>query len=101
MNRSQGLEILKTKDGRRYYKTVKYPDIPLSEDDIYVISSFGDRCDLIASDYYQGDTSLYWIIQIANDIPRDSFYIPEGNQTRIPQDITGIIQSYNDLNGIK
>jgi hypothetical protein len=100
MNRYQGVEVLKSKDGIRYYKNIKYPDIPLSEDDVYVISSFGDRCDLIASDYYQ-DVSLFWIIQVANDIPRDSIYIPEGNQTRIPQNTTDIIQSYNDLNGIK
>lgn len=100
MNRYQGVTILRTSEGRRYYKTVKYPDIPLSEDDIYVMSTFGDRCDLIADDYYL-DISLFWIIQIANDIPRDSIYIPEGSQTRIPQDVTGIIRTYNALNGIK
>ena len=100
MNRYQGVPILKTSSGVRYYKSVKYPDITLSEDDIYIIASFGDRCDLIANDYYQ-DQKLYWIIQVANDIPRDSIYLPEGAQIRIPQDIAGIIQAFNTLNNIQ
>jgi len=100
MGRYQGTQINKTSDGKRFYKSTKYPDIPLSEDDIYVMSTFGDRYDLIAQDYYQ-DPTLWWIIQVANDFPRDSLYVPEGVQTRIPQDISGIIQAYNLLNGIQ
>lgn len=99
MNRYQGLTILKTSTGRRYNKSVKYPDIPLSDNDFYIISVFGDRLDILANDYYS-DTSLYWIISVANTIPRDSLYVPEGTQLRIPTDISNIIQTYNALNGI-
>ena len=30
-------------DKKRYYKSLKYPKIPLSIDDIYVITTSGDR----------------------------------------------------------
>lgn len=100
MDRYQGVNILKDSQGRRYYQSVKYPDIPLSPDDIYIISNFGDRCDIIANDYYT-DKNLYWIIQIANNISRDSLYIPEATQVRIPQDTNTIIQNYNILNNIQ
>lgn len=99
MDRYQGVPILTNKDGKKVYTTVKYPDVPLSENDIYVIADFTDRLDLIANDYFT-DSTLYWIIQIANSIPRDSLYVPAGTQLRIPSDITGIIQDYNALNGI-
>lgn len=94
--------MLTKRDGKRYLSTVKYPPIPLSETDIYIISNFGDRLDLIANDYYQ-DVTLYWIINSANPdvVPSDSIYVPEGIQLRIPMDLSNIIQAYNALNGIK
>lgn len=102
MNRYQGVPMLVKPNGRRYLSSVKYPEIPLSETDIYIISNFGDRLDLIANDYYQ-DFTLYWIINAANPdaTPSDSIYVPEGVQLRIPMDISNIIQAYNMLNNIK
>ena len=35
--------------GTVYYRDVKYPEIPLSESDIYVLTDFGDRLDLLIS----------------------------------------------------
>ena len=85
--------------GLRYYNTSRYPLVPLSEDDIYAISEFGDRLETLAYQFY-GDVTLYWIIAIANPniIPFDSLFIPVGSQIRIPQDISSIIDSYNELN---
>jgi|SRR6516164_6636313 hypothetical protein len=97
MNRYQDISVNNFKDGRRYFRDVKYPDIPLQSSDIYVISSFGDRYDLVAYDYYKDDT-LWWIVAVANDLPRDSIYIPQGTQLRIPTDVGDVIQSYNTLN---
>ena len=101
MNRYQGLEIKNDQYGRRYYKDNKYPDIPLSSDDIYIITDFTDRLDLIAKDYYN-DVSLWWVIAIANAefMPSDTLYVPPATQLRIPTDIGSVIQAYNDLNSI-
>jgi hypothetical protein len=78
-----------------------YPDIPVSSNDIYVITDFLDRLDLIANDYYN-DPTLYWILLVANAdfMPSDSLFIPEGTQLRIPSDVQSVIQAYNELNGI-
>lgn len=103
MGRYSGIEILKdssVKPGVRFYKTVRYPEIPLQESDIYVITSIGDRLDLLANQYY-GDSSLYWIISIANEsLPQDSLIVPEGTQLRIPQYPAQIISKYNALNSL-
>jgi hypothetical protein len=82
-----------------YYKTVIYPEIPPNPDDIWVITDFGDRLDLLANQFY-GDVSLYWVISAGNPnyINFGSLFIGEGTQIRIPVDINGILNSYNNLN---
>ena len=53
---------------------------------------------MIAYQYY-GDSSLWWIISIANpDIPQNSLYIPLETQIRIPHNPANVIASYNILN---
>jgi phage tail protein X len=80
------------------YRTVRYPEIPLDENDTYVTTVQGDRFDVLALQYYQ-DESLWWIISTANDaLPQNSLIIPEGIQLRIPANVVGTIQSYNKLN---
>jgi hypothetical protein len=82
----------------RQYRDSKYPTIPLSANDIYVITTIGDRFDLLANQYYN-DPSLWWIISIANStLPQNSIFIPIGTQIRIPTNISAILTSYNDLN---
>ena len=105
MKRYAGIQQLKNINenvstlGVRYYKNVSYPEIPLSEDDIYVITEFGDRLDLLANQFYN-DVTLYWIIAVANPdyINFGSIFITEGTQLRIPTNISEIIDSYNRLN---
>lgn len=98
MNRYSDIVIFKKSNGPRYYLTVRYPEVPLSEEDIYVITTQGDRLDLLASQYY-GDPTLYWVISIANDVlTQSSITIPEGTQIRIPQDINRILTEYTFLN---
>jgi len=99
MNRYQNIEILKSDTGKRYYKNVKYPNIPVNNNDIYVIAAFNDRLDLMAYDYY-GDDSLWWIIAVANEIKRDSLFVPAGQQIRIPINISQVLQDYDALNEI-
>lgn len=87
--------------GTQYYKPNFYPEIPERADDIWVITDFGDRLDLLANQFYQ-DVTLYWIIAAANPnkISFGSLFINEGTQLRIPIDVNSIIGSYNRLNAI-
>jgi hypothetical protein len=98
MNRYQNIPIIKNRNGVSYRKNVIYPQIPLSLDDIYVISVDGDRFDLLADQYY-GDSSLWWVISIANDhIPQNSLYLPLETQIRIPANYADIVSNYYNLN---
>lgn len=97
--RFPGLEILKNKDGIRYFKNIKYPDIPISENDIYIITEAAERLDLLAYQYYKS-VDDYWIISLANEIPYDSIYVPIGIQLRIPQDIAEAKRLFDKLNNI-
>ena len=86
---------------KRYYKTLKYPNIPLSINDIYIITTSGDRLDLLANQFYK-DVDLWWIIATANPdvIRRDSFNLMPGLQIRIPDPnrIDSILKSFEQLN---
>lgn len=85
------------KTGVRYYRALKYPEIPLSVNDIYIISAFGDRLDQLADQYYDS-VEDYWIIAVANTLPGDSLFITPGTQIRIPSDITDVKRRFNELN---
>jgi len=99
MNRYQNTKIINQPDTNiKYYRDTKYPIVPLSISDTYVISTEGDRYDKLAQQYYN-DSTLWWVISIANDnLPQNSLYLPEGTQIRIPSDVSGIIAAYNILN---
>ena len=55
-----------TTDNVRYRVNAIYPEVPLSEDDYYVISTGGDRYDTLAQQFYN-DHTLWWIIASANN----------------------------------
>lgn len=107
MNRYQSILITKI-DKKQVYRTTRYPEIPLNDNDIYVYSTQGDRFDVLANQYY-GDQSLWWIISIANtaiagtslpsDLPQNSLIIPEGLQIRIPANYADVLNSFKKLNG--
>ena len=54
-------KVKKLNDGREVYTSKVLPNIPKSDDDIYVAVQTGDRLDSIAQEYL-GDASLWWII---------------------------------------
>ena len=98
MGRYTEREILATTKGKRYQSTTKYPDIPLSFNDIYVYTDEGDRFDILAQSYYK-DPSLWWIISIANpQLTQMSMFPPLGVQIRIPTNIGGIISQFERFN---
>jgi phage tail protein X len=98
MNRYQNIPITKSLTGKRIYQTSRYPDVPMTDNDIYVISVQGDRFDVLASQYYQ-DPSLWWVISIANDqLSQNSLIIPEGIQIRIPANPASVVRTFNTIN---
>jgi len=99
MNRYDNATILKTEfTNRPYYKGKQYPNIPLSESDVYVITTVGDRLDSLAYSYY-GDATLWWIIAVANNNATKGALFPiPGTQLRIPTDVNSVLQSFNQFN---
>jgi hypothetical protein len=87
----------KTTRGTVYKRNVIYPDIPLSENDTYVISQYGDRYDTLALEFYQ-DPELWWIISSANNYQKGSLNITPGVQLRIPADKATAIESFEEIN---
>ena len=87
-----------TYNGKRAFKTVRYPEIPLDEEDTYVISQAGDWFDLLANQYYN-DSTLWWVISIANEnFQQNSMVVPEGQQVRIPVNISNILFNFERIN---
>ena len=86
-------------DRKRYYTTIKYPEIPLSVDDFYIITTIGDRLDNLANQFYE-DVNLWWVITSANPdiIKRDSFMLEPGIEIRIPANLQTILENFNELN---
>ncbi len=98
MNRYQNITKIKNSEGITYYRDNKYPIIPLSVNDIWVIATDGDRYDRLAQQYYN-DYTLWWVISIANDnLPQNSLYPPVGEQIRIPTNVSEILTNYDTLN---
>jgi phage tail protein X len=106
MNRYQN--IPKTKiDGNLVYQTSRYPEVPLSPNDIYVYTTQGDRFDVLAQQYYK-NSSLWWVISIANtgdagvdtltSLPQNTLVIPQGIQIRIPANYANVITDFNTIN---
>jgi hypothetical protein len=99
-SRYSNIQILKSNTNSvRYIKAPKYPDIPFSDQDIYIETVYGDRLDLIAYDYYKS-TDYYWVLMVANNLPGDSIFLTPGVQLRIPADLDNIIADYETLNGL-
>lgn len=68
---------------KKVYKTIIYPKIERSIEDIYIDVIAEDRLDNLAYQYYK-DVTLWWIIAEANKVSRNSNYgILKGSDKRI------------------
>lgn len=93
--------IFKTQQGKPYYESKRYPVIPLSESDIYVVTTEGDRLDSIAYQYYN-DSNLWWVIAFVNsNVTRGSMFPAPGIQLRIPTDLSNVMRLYNQFNQVR
>ena len=98
MKRYSPIQTQKSPDGKRMYKTTRYPEVPRSSNDTYVYTTIGDRFDTLAQQYY-GDSSLWWVISIANDnLYQNSLTPPVGTQIRIPSNPSPVIAEFEAIN---
>jgi nucleoid-associated protein YgaU len=101
MTRYENSSILITSDYRPYYKGKFYPNIPLSESDVYVITTVGDRLDSLAFSYYN-DATLWWVIAMANNnITKGALYPEPGTQLRIPTNINSVFNLFEQFNKVR
>ena len=87
----------KTSTGTVYKRNVIYPEIPLDENDVYVLTQYGDRYDTLAQEFYQ-NSELWWIISSANNYQKGSLNITPGVQLRIPADKSTAISLFEEVN---
>lgn len=97
MKRYQDVNLQVSTEGKTYRTTVLYPETPTSELDYYVITTGGDRYDILADQFY-GDHTLWWIIASANNSERASLFVKPGVQLRIPGDVDKIVNAFRELN---
>lgn len=84
--------------GRKYLANTLYPDVPVSEDDWYVITTAGDRYDLLSQQFYS-TTEFWWVIAVANSLPTDTLCPEIGVQLRIPANPGGYVEKVKAENG--
>jgi len=97
MNRYENIPTKTNDNGKRVTRSVLYPPIPRQLSDIYLITTPGDRLDLLSYKYY-GSVGYWWIIAEANGIGKGSLTIPPGLQLRVPTQVSDIVASYEQLN---
>ena len=69
------------KNGVSRIGTAYLPEFVEDNSDILLIATYGDRCDLIAQEYY-GDVSLWWFIASINNLKSNN--TEPGTQLRVP-----------------
>ena len=85
MARYDETNIRKNQDtNKSYYNTTIYKEVPERNDDLYFISTEGDRCDNLANRFYN-DSTLWWFIARVNNLTTNN--IPAGTSIRIPATI--------------
>ena len=97
-SRYNNTKLFRNKDSKRFYTGTFYPQIEKQENDTYIIANGETRLDLLAHQYY-GDSTLYWIIAVCNNI-QGSLFIEPGTQLCIPNisRVTNIYSSLEILN---
>ena len=94
-------DITQKPTGTKYLKLKKYPNIPLTETDVYVITTIGDRLDLLAYTYYK-NPEHWWVISAANNnINKGSMFLTPGTQLRIPTEVQSILNEYKLINNVR
>lgn len=89
--------IVTTEENVRYSGIDIFETIPLSNSDIYIVTSESDRLDNLAYQFY-GDASLWKIIVLANsNLTGSSLYLNANLQLRIPTDRSNFQSIINEI----
>ena len=96
-NRYRNIPVREDQQEKVYSSSV-YSIVPESTDDYYVISTIGDRFDVLAQEYYN-DSKLWYILAAANPtVRRDTLFIEPGIQIRIPLPLSKVVRKLNSEN---
>lgn len=87
--RYKSVETKKLDDGKTVLKSKIFRSIPKKDDDIYIITQETDRLDTLANEFYN-DSTMWWIISLANNLNSADIGVTPGIQLRIPKDISYI-----------
>ena len=52
MHRFTGIKQLLNRNNKRYFINTVLPDVPLSSEDVYIITQDGDRLDNLSYEFY-------------------------------------------------
>ena len=99
MKRFRDIKKLRSMNRKRYYINTILPEIPLNQDDVYIITQDGDRLDNLSYEFYN-DVQFWWVILAANPnkLRKDSYHVALGEQIRIPSDPIRYIDEFIDFN---
>ncbi len=100
MRRYQNIPLVKGTNNKQVTRFVLYPEIPFALEDIYVVTTSGDRLDTLADIYY-GDVTLAWIIATANNLGAEGYIITPGLTLRIPARVNEIITEFENINRLQ
>ncbi len=87
----------KLSDGRKVFRSKRYLNIPKQNTDIYVVTQAGDRLDELSNQFYN-DSSLWWIIALANGVTNASIQVEPTTEYRIPTELGPILSDFKRLN---
>jgi hypothetical protein len=94
---NQFIGLYKQPDGVNRYESTRWPKFPVKETDQYIITKQLDRLDILAFDFYQ-DTTKWWVLAVANNLPPGSFRIPAGTRLRIPFPLSESTLNFSIIN---
>jgi hypothetical protein len=85
MNRYSSTNIIRETNKKRRFGTTIYPNIPITDNDVYIRTTSPERLDNLAYTFYK-NTEYWWIIAQANNIGKGSLIVPENTLLRIPDE---------------
>jgi len=96
MSRYTTNSILQDSTGKRRLGSSILPIVPVSSTDVYIQTTSTERLDKLANTFYK-DSTLWWIIAVANGLGKGTIVVPKNSKLRIPSD-KNIQQLINILN---
>lgn len=97
MGRYDSIPVIKNSKGKRVYSSVSFPRVEPDPNDLYIITSVGDRLDTLATKYYD-NPRYWWVIASVNDLGAGTLAIPPGSQIRIPSSPSTLVQMFEQAN---